>query len=289
MRILLTGGSGDLGQVLSVELEKRANIPVRLDIRQPQALADNYGVFINGSIMDRDVLNACLPGINCVVHIAAWHGIHEVNRTKSVYEFWDLNVTGTFNVFQAAVEAGVQRVIYISSTSVDDPISIYGHTKVLGEEIARTYAARHGLEVIILRPRAFIPWWNKSVYATFVDWAHWFWPGAVHINDVAQAVLQSIDLPVFPTPLTLTLDSAYEYSDADLNNWDADGPGSTFRKTYPQYYDLAVRYGLDPALKPKKLDISETQRWLGYQPKYSLRNLLEELERYGADGPPPPF
>ena len=289
MRILLTGGSGDLGQVLSAKLEKRANIPVRLDIRPPQALADNYGVFINGSILERDVLNACLPGINCVVHIAAWHGIHEVNQTKSVYEFWDLNVTGTFNVFQAAVEAGVKRVIFISSTSIDDPVSIYGHTKVLGEEIARTYAARHGLEVIILRPRAFIPWWNKSVYTTFVDWARWFWPGAVHINDVAQAVLQSIDLPVFPTPLTLTVDGAYEYGDADLKNWDADEPGSTFRKFYPQYYDLAVRHGLDPALKPKKLDISETQRWLGYQPKYSLRNLLEQLERYGADGPPSPF
>ena len=106
MRILLTGGSGDFGQVLSVELEKRANIPVRLDIRQPQALADNYGVFINGSIMERDVLNACLPGINCVVHIAAWHGIHEVNRTKSVYEFWDLNVTGPLMSFRRPLKPG---------------------------------------------------------------------------------------------------------------------------------------------------------------------------------------
>lgn len=285
MHILLTGGAGDLGQVLSAELEKRANIPVRLDLREP---ADDLGAYINGSILDRNFLKACLPGIDCVVHIAAWHGIHQVNQTKSVYEFWDLNVTGTFNVFQAAVEAGVQRVIYISSTSIDDPIGIYGHTKVLGEEIARTYAARHGLEVIILRPRAFIPWWNKSVYSTFIDWAHWFWPGAVHINDVTQAVLQAIYLPFFPSPLTLVVDGAYDYSADDLNNWDTGGPGSTFRNIYPQYYGLAVRHGLNPALKPKKLDISETQRWLDYQPQYSLRNLLEELARYGADGPPPP-
>ena len=66
--------------------------------------------------------------------------------------------------------------------------------------------------------------------------------------------------------LVLTLDSAYEYTDADLDHWDAAGPGSTFRKYYPQYYDLALSYGLDPALKPTRLDISETVRWLGYKP-----------------------
>jgi hypothetical protein len=57
--------------------------------------------------------------------------------------------------------------------------------------------------------------------------------------------------------LVLTLDSAYEYTDADLDYWDAEGPGSTFKKYYPEYYDLALSYGFDPALKPTRLDISE--------------------------------
>jgi hypothetical protein len=56
--------------------------------------------------------------------------------------------------------------------------------------------------------------------------------------------------------LVLTLDSVYEYTDADLDHWDAEGPGSTFGKYYSEYYDLALSYGLDPALKPTKLDIS---------------------------------
>ena len=85
--------------------------------------------------------------------------------------------------------------------------------------------------------------------------------------------------------LVLTLDSAYEYTDADLDHWDAEGPGSTFRKYYPEYYDLALSYGLDPALKPTKLDISETVRWLGYKPAYSLANLLAELAAFGDAGP----
>lgn len=86
--------------------------------------------------------------------------------------------------------------------------------------------------------------------------------------------------------LILTLDSAYEYTDADLDHWDADGAGSTFKKYYANYYDLGVSYGLDPAVKPTKLDISETVRWLGYKPSYSLASLLSELAAYGDSGPP---
>ena len=62
--------------------------------------------------------------------------------------------------------------------------------------------------------------------------------------------------------------------------------GLTFRKYYPEYYDFAHSYGLDPALKPNKLDISKTARWLGYKPSYSLANLLSELAAYGDTGPP---
>jgi hypothetical protein len=46
------------------------------------------------------------------------------------------------------------------------------------------------------------------------------------------------------------------------------------------------RYGLDPALKPTRLDISETVRWLAYKPAYSLANLLSELAAFGDSGPP---
>jgi hypothetical protein len=124
-----------------------------------------------------------------------------------------------------------------------------------------------------------------------VDWAKWFWSGAVHIGDVAQSVERSIELlktVQLDQQLVLTVDGAYDYSDADLIEWDQAGPGSTFRKVYAQYYDLAIRYGLNPAEKPEKKDISDTWRWLGYEPQYSLRNLLAELEQYGLDGPPPP-
>lgn len=288
MRILLTGGSGDLGHVLSPMLENQGNIPIRLDIRPPK---NAHGIFIKGSILDRDLLAKTMTGIDTVVHIAAWHGIHEFRKQKDVYDFWDLNVTGTFNVFEAAAHAGISNFIFISSTSVEEKQTIYGHTKILSEEIARAYADRHHMNVLTLRPRAFIPHWNRDAYSNFVEWARWFWGGAVHINDVAQAVLKSLTLlsnTRLNECITLVVDGAYEYTDEDLSGWDKDGPGSTFRRYYPRYYDLAVRHGLNPAQKPEKKDISETRRWLGYEPVYSLKSLLEELEQYGEAGPPPP-
>lgn len=288
MRILLTGGSGDLGYMVSRQLVAEGDIPVRLDVRAP---ADTYGEIINGSILDRALLTAAMQDIDCVVHIAAWHGVHEFRRQKDVYDFWDLNVTGTFYVFEAAARASIQRFIYISSTSIDEPNTVYGHTKVLGEEIARTYAARHGMRVITLRPRAFIPYWNKDTYNSYVEWAEWFWGGAVHIDDVTQGVMKSIRLLArtdLKEHLVLTLDGAYDYTDDDLANWDEAGEGSTFAHYYPHYVDLVERYGLKPALKPVKLDISDTQHWLGYQPSFGLRDLLRELATYGENGPPRP-
>jgi len=282
MRIFLTGGSGNLGQVLTYHLQKQNDEVVCFDLHKPL----DGGQFIQGSILDREQLSNSLKGVDCLVHIAAWHGIHEFTGEKNSYDFWDLNVTGSFNVFQAAVKAGIKNILLISSETVLAKESMYGWTKDLTETIAERFVACHKLNVLTLRPRAFIPYWNKAVYSTYLDWARWFWKGAVHINDVAQAVLLGLKLLTSQTlnqQLILPVDGAYEYTDCDLDNWN---PELTFKKYYPQYYELALMHGLDPSVKPIKQDISQTIKWLNYQPKYSLANLLQDLAIYGGEGPP---
>jgi nucleoside-diphosphate-sugar epimerase len=289
MKVLLTGGSGNLGQALVPRLLDQGSTPVILDVRAPPAPLKKGAVFIEGSVLDRSKLTEIFRGCDSIVHIAAWHGIHEDRGEKDAYDFFDLNVRGTFEVFEAAASAGIGKLIYISTTSVYRPDTRYGSSKILAEQIAEDYRKHRLVNVVTLRPRGFIPYWDRAVYARYSDWARWFWKGAVHIDDVAAAVMQSLDLlsrRQLDQQLILTLDSAYEYTDADLDHWDAEGPGSTFRKYYPQYYDLALSYGLDPALKPARLDISETVRWLGYKPAYSLANLLSELTAFGDSGPP---
>ena len=287
MRVLLTGGSGDLGQTLVPLLVRRGDAPVILDLRSPY---DSRGeVFIRGSVLDREKLYEAFRGCDCIVHIAAWHGIHEVRGEKNSYDFFDLNVRGTFEVFEAAASLAINKIVFISTTSVSRPDTLYGRSKILAECIAEDYRKYRSMNVITLRPRAFIPFWNRGVYANYSDWARWFWKGAVHIDDVASAVVLSMDLisqQHLGQQLVLTLDGAYEYTDADLAHWDSDGPGSTFKKYYSKYYDLTLSYGLDPGLKPTKLDISETVRWLGYKPSYSLATLLSDLAAYGDSGPP---
>ncbi len=289
MRIFISGGSGNLGILLAKALEENGDTPVRMDVRAP--LNPERGEVIQGSILDRGLLNETLQGCELVVHIAAWHGFHLVSKQKDEYDFWDLNATGTFNVFEGAIRNHVQKVLYISSTSIADRWGVYGHSKVIGEEIAQAYHQRHGIDVAILRPGAFIPYWNKGVYSTFADFALWYWKGAVHILDVLQAVTKAIGLlknSHLPEVPMMYVDGAYEYTVDDLAHWDAQGSGSTFRKYYAGHLKTAKQYGLDPALKPEVFDISNTREILGYQPTYSFKNLLSDLEKYGPKGPPLP-
>lgn len=291
MRILLTGGSGDLGTLLSADLLARAYEVASIDMAEPRIPVPH---FVKGSIIDRAAVKRAMAGVDVAVHIAAWHGIHDVEKTKTPDDFHDLNVTGTFNMLEAAAVAGVRNFVFISSTSVSDPYSVYGSSKIIGEEMCRAYAHRHNMRIIILRPRAFIPSWNRQVYKTWNDWAAWFMRGAVHIDDVKQAVTKSIlrlaeNKPVPDVPAILAVDGAYEYRADDLANWDENGAGSTFRKYYAEHEQRAAAAGLDIARKPRVLDITAARALIGYAPQYSLKTLLQELQRYGQDGPPAPF
>ena len=286
MNILLTGGSGDLGQLAIPALERLGHSTTNLDLRPPVGEeGSKVGRFIEGSILDRKLLSTITPEVDCVIHIAALHGIHQARGDGDKQKFWDINVTGTYNVLQAAVEAHIGRVVFISSTSATDPgSSWYGHTKHIAEETCKTFTVMHPeLSIIRLRPRAFIPHWNHDVYESFTEWAQWFWGGAVHIDDVNQAVIKSVELlasnPVPGCPMFI-IDGKHDYSSEDMANWDRGGRGTTFKKYYGEaYHELAVRHGLDPSRKPAVLDSTEARRVLGYEPAYCLGNLLEELRQ----------
>ena len=275
--VLLTGGCGDLGTVLAWQLGECALL---LDPRAPQA---PFGRHIPGSILDPQTLDAAISSADQVVHIAAWHGVHEHRGWKTPAEFMSLNVEGTERVLNACMRHN-RRCIVLSSTSVDRPESVYGHTKIRTEALVRHYRTK-GVECLILRPRAFIPSWNRDVYDDYIAWARWFWGGAVHILDVAQAVRLGLESRRWvDTPLVI--DGGYEYTPAVLANWQG---VASFDHQYPGKRALVERHGLDPSQPPQPKDIAATLAALGYQPTFSLRTLLDELEQWGTAGPPPPW
>jgi UDP-glucose 4-epimerase len=124
---------------------------------------DRVSVFeIGGDITQPDILNAALKGADGVFHFAALWLLQCHEFPQSAFE---VNIRGTFNVLDACVAQGVQRLVYSSSASVygdavEEPMTeehpfnnrnFYGATKIAGEAMARAYNERYGLEYVGLR------------------------------------------------------------------------------------------------------------------------------------------
>jgi len=115
-----------------------------------------------GDITQSDILHAALDGVDGVFHFAALWLLqcHEFPRAA-----FDVNVRGTFNVMEACVARGVERLVYSSSASVygdaveepmteDHPFNnknFYGATKICGEAMLRAFHHRYGLNYVGLR------------------------------------------------------------------------------------------------------------------------------------------
>ena len=117
---------------------------------------------VGGDICQTDVLNAALKGAHGVFHFAALWLLQCHDFPRSAF---DVNIRGTFNVLEACVQQGIQRLVYSSSASVygdavEEPMTeehpfnnrnFYGATKIAGEAMARAFHHRYGLDFVGLR------------------------------------------------------------------------------------------------------------------------------------------
>ncbi len=170
MKMLVTGSSGHLGEALVRTLRKSGHDVVGLDI-----IAGPCTTQV-GTITDARLLRECMRDVRTVFHAATLHKPHVATHSRQ--EFVDVNVTGTLQVLEAAVEAGVDSVIYTSTTSVfgdalipaagkpaawitEDvtpiPKNIYGVTKAAAEDLCQLFHRNHGLPCIVLRTSRFFP------------------------------------------------------------------------------------------------------------------------------------
>ena len=117
---------------------------------------------VGGDITQPDILEAAMTGAHAVFHFAALWLLqcHEFPRSA-----FKVNVEGTFNVLEACVKTGVERLVYSSSASVygdavqepmgeDHPFNnqnFYGATKIAGEAMTTAYVHRYGLNAVGLR------------------------------------------------------------------------------------------------------------------------------------------
>jgi len=139
--VLITGGTGTLGQalterLLSTDNTRRICIFSRSE-KEQSVMALKYSDvrlrFFIGDVRDRWRLRRAADGCDVVIHAAALKRIE-----VGVYnpdEMVKTNVLGSANVIEAARDAGVQRCVLVSTDKAFQPISSYGHSKALGESL----------------------------------------------------------------------------------------------------------------------------------------------------------
>jgi nucleoside-diphosphate-sugar epimerase len=173
-RVLVTGGTGFLGGRLVERLVLEHRASVRVLVRN-FARAPRIGRFpiemVHGDVTRPDDVERAVDGCEVIFHLAAL-GAQESKGLRRL-----VNVDGTRNVLDAALHAGVKRVVHLSSLMVygDMPDgdldenaprrysgNVYSDTKLDAEQVAFDYVEKHGLPMAILQPTA--------IYGPFGDY-----------------------------------------------------------------------------------------------------------------------
>jgi UDP-N-acetylglucosamine 4,6-dehydratase len=159
--VLITGGTGSFGkaflaQILADRNPKRVVIYSRDELKQYE-MKLTYGGdprvrFFIGDIRDRDRLKTALHGVDYVVHAAA---LKQVDTAEyNPMEYVKTNILGSENVLQASIEAGVKKVVALSTDKASSPVNLYGATKLTADKLfiaGNHYAAGYETRFSVVR------------------------------------------------------------------------------------------------------------------------------------------
>jgi uronate dehydrogenase len=204
--ILITGATGEVARGVVPFLEKE--FPLRLLALDPPGDDPRR---VRADVLDWDALAEAMRGADAVLHLAVAPG-HAGTYEDDAFNDrrFDVNVKGTFHVFETARRLGVRRVVHVSSVMVTwgygpaalasgslvpgdaepRPVGTYALTKALAEDVARQYALRHGLEVLTLRIAAPLDPADPALARRPVR------PQQVPFPDLAQAFALALRVPV---------------------------------------------------------------------------------------------
>jgi nucleoside-diphosphate-sugar epimerase len=307
-RWAITGGAGFLGlhlcrrlvadgrQVRTLDLAPLDDAPLEGEVEQLQ-----------GDVRKREDVRKLVDGAEVLVHAAAALPI-QVTREA----IWSANVEGTATTLAAALEAGVKRVVYISSTAVygvpekhpiyeDDPlvgVGHYGASKIEAERICREFAQR-GLETVIIRPKTFIGPERLGVFEILFDWIREgrripiLGDGSnryqlLAVEDLVEATMRAADAPVAGEAINI---GAGEFGTvrSDLQALiDHARSGARLRPVPPWLVvptlRLLEKLRLSPlaewhyktAYKDSFVDVSKAERLLGWSPRLTNKQALRE-------------
>ncbi|MGH9759247.1 MAG: NAD-dependent epimerase/dehydratase family protein, partial [Blastocatellia bacterium] len=167
MHILVTGGAGYIGSVVTEELLAQGHeVVVYDDLSEGHREAVAEGAeFVEGDILDRKTLSSALKsyGVEAVVHMAAGALVGESMTDPSKY--YRINMTGGLSLLDAMIENGVKRIVFSSTCATygepkkvpieefdpQKPANPYGESKLAFEKAMEWYGQAYGLRHISLR------------------------------------------------------------------------------------------------------------------------------------------
>lgn len=304
MAYLVTGGAGFIGSHITEELIKRGDDVVILDNmysgRQVNLAANPKAVFVEGSIMDTDVLDSICTEYNIegIFHLAAVASVQKSIENPVLVH--DVNVTGTLNVLEAARKHGVRKVVLSASAAaygdnpvfpkredmLPEPLSPYAVSKIASEMYCKTYAELYDMQTVSLRyfnvfgPRqdpngeyaAVIPKFTEKICAgesptVFGDGEQT--RDFVFVKDVARANILAMDSDVCGL---FNIGTGVQTSLNDLAKMIMDAAGISVEMKYEAAREGDVRYSV--------ADISKAERELGYKPEWDLGEGVRETVEY---------
>lgn len=281
MKVLVTGGSGLIGKYVVDELKEHGHSVGVLDLVPPAHKIQFHQV----DVLQLGKVVEASEGYDVIVHMA---GIpHPLNEPGP--KVFSVNVNGTFNVLEAAAQNGIRKVVFTSSEStlgfafmshrmapeympIDEkhpirPQDPYGLSKVICEQICRTYSARYGLRTVCLRE----PWiWvpegkEREMYGKLVSehyrWSNNLW-AFVHVYDAAMAhrLAVEIDLP--------SLHEVFFISGKE--NW----TGIESRSLLKTYYPEVTKIAGDFSGAASFLSYRKAHDAFGYEPRHTVHDIL---------------
>ena len=139
--ILLTGGTGSFGNAFARRVTRDwpdsvVRVYSRDELKQSEMLSrfgDGQVRFLIGDVRDRSRMTRAAEGADIVIHAAAMKQVPACEYNP--FEAVRTNVLGAQHVIDAAIDAGVQKVVALSTDKAVNPVNLYGATKLCAEKI----------------------------------------------------------------------------------------------------------------------------------------------------------
>jgi len=270
VRIVVTGGSGKAGRWVVRHLRSAGHDVLNVDVVHD---GSPHGAYILADLTDAGQTLEVVAGTDAIVHLAAI----PAPTIRPPAETFRNNVLSTYNVFAAAVDRGVERVVWASSETVlglpfdvppafapiDEhhpprPETSYALSKLVGETMANQFARQSGIPFVGLRISNIM---EPHDYARFEGWQddplvrRWNLWGYVDARDVAQAVSRSLDADIHGAEVAIiaAADTCMRRPSFEL-----------LAEVYP---NVEVRGPVDA--RQTLLSIGHAREVLGYEPAFS--------------------